>query len=280
MALKIFPQLDSEDRVGVGHRWVPARGQRIADAILDTVETVTIAFEDEQRRSSHSPLVTIVIPVYNEAASILAVVQSVQNLPVDKQIIVVDDGSNDGTTELVYSLRDIPGIEVVLHPANRGKGAALQSGFARARGTIVIVQDADHEYDPIDILKVIAPIQHGAADVVYGSRYLGSAHQDQSYIHRLGNRWLTRLSNWMTGQSITDMETCYKAFRREILDRIEIEQPRFGFEPEITAKVSRRGIRILEVPVSYRSRSWSEGKKIGVRDLLSTLWCIAKYRFQ
>ena len=201
-------------------------------------------------------------------------------MDIEKQLIIVDDGSSDGTREAIAALRGNDGITVVLHEKNQGKGAAIQSGIRLATGDILIVQDADLEYDPKDILKVIKPILDGESDVVYGSRYLANSHQDQSALHRFGNACLTGFSNWMTNQSLTDMETCYKAFRRELIQGIRIEQRRFGFEPEITAKLAKKKIVIREVPISYRSRSWQEGKKIGVKDLISTLYCIVRYRFQ
>lgn len=222
---------------------------------------------------------SVVVPVFNERKTIEQVIERVASLAIEKQIIVVDDGSTDGTREILARYVGCPGLEIVLHACNQGKGAALKSGFERARGEVVIVQDADLEYDPQDILKVIMPILNGESDVVYGSRYLDACHQDPSRLHRFGNWLLTQLSNYMTSNQLTDMETCYKAVRRTVLDSITIEQRRFGFEPEITAKLARRGHRIVEVPVSYRSRSWKEGKKIGVRDLVNTLWCIVRYRF-
>jgi glycosyltransferase involved in cell wall biosynthesis len=226
-----------------------------------------------------SPSVSVVIPVFNERETVAIVIERVAALGIEKQIILVDDGSTDGTREILSSYVGRRGFEVILHPRNQGKGAALQSGFQRAVGEIIIVQDADLEYDPNDILSVVAPILEGRCDVVYGSRYLANHTQDPSFIHRLGNWLLTQFSNWMTSNRLTDMETCYKAIRRDILQSIEIEQRRFGFEPEITAKLARRGHQILEVPISYQSRSWKEGKKIGVKDLLNTLWCIVRYRF-
>ncbi len=228
---------------------------------------------------SRAPVLTVIIPAFNEAGTILQVVESVLRLDILKQIIVIDDGSTDGTRETIQGLAGRASIDVVLHASNQGKGAAIQSGIRLAKGDILIVQDADLEYDPKDILRVIQPICDGESDVVYGSRYLTSAHQDQSFIHRFGNACLTGFSNWMTHQKLTDMETCYKAFRRELIQQIKIEQRRFGFEPEITAKLAKKKIRIREVGISYQSRSWNEGKKIGVRDLISTLWCIVRYRF-
>lgn len=225
-----------------------------------------------------SPKLTVIIPAFNEIATIEQVINAVIGLPIHKQVILVDDGSTDGTREFIVSLHGKRGIESILHPENRGKGAAIQSGFATARGEIVIIQDADLEYNPMDILDVIAPIANGTADVVYGSRYLSGSKQDASWIHRFGNRVLTGLSNLASGQKLTDMETCYKAFRRNVLSKISIEQRRFGFEPEITAKLAKNRIPITEVPIRYQPRNWDEGKKIGVRDLINTLWCIVWYR--
>lgn len=220
---------------------------------------------------------SVVIPVYNEPITVLQIVEAVRALPICKQIIVVNDGSRDGTAEALRSLRGLAEVEVLEHAVNRGKGAALQTGFERARGRFVIVQDADLEYDPQDILKVIAPLQAGECQVVFGSRYLEHASQDPSRLHRFGNWVLTTLSNTLTGHRLTDMETCYKAFRRDILQSIHIEQSRFGFEPEITAKLAHKGVNIREVGVRYRCRSREEGKKIGWKDLISAIYCILRY---
>lgn len=270
---------------------VPISESQLQDAETDTsgevAKRIEASFDWIQKApqaewDSHvktGPSLTVVIPVFNERNTVAEIIEQVAELEIDKQIILVDDGSTDGTQEVLSSYIGRKDFEVVLHPRNQGKGAALQSGFQRARGEIVIVQDADLEYDPKDILNVIAPILEGRSDVVYGSRYLANSVQDPSVIHRLGNWLLTQFSNWMTSNRLTDMETCYKAIRRTILQSIDIEQRRFGFEPEITAKLARRGHRILEVPISYRSRSWKEGKKIGVKDLINTLWCIVRYRF-
>jgi glycosyltransferase involved in cell wall biosynthesis len=223
------------------------------------------------------PELTVIIPVYNEPHTVLEIVHRVHRLPITKQIIVVNDGSTDSTAFALDQLAYLNDVEVIDHDVNRGKGAALQTGFQHARGKFVIVQDADLEYDPADIMKVIEPLRSGQSDVVYGSRYLESAEQDPSRLHRFGNWLLTTLSNRLTGLDLTDMETCYKAVRRDVLENIEIEQSRFGFEPEITAKLARQNVRIQEVGVSYHCRSWKEGKKIGVKDLISTLFCIVRY---
>ena len=247
-----------------------------AERLLDSV---VLSGGPEASLGIASPQLTVVIPAYNELATLSEIVERVCRLPISKQVIVVDDGSLDGTQQLIRDLADRFPIEPIFHSINQGKGAAIQTGFAAARGEIVIVQDADLEYEPEQIMQVIAPIQAGEAEVVYGSRYLASDNHHDSWIHRLGNRFLTGLSNLASGQKLTDMETCYKAFRRELLQSIHIEQRRFGFEPEITAKLARRGISIQEVPIRYQPRSWDEGKKIGVRDLFNALWCIVRYRF-
>jgi glycosyltransferase involved in cell wall biosynthesis len=255
--------------------------QSLADASLERIEEAYRLLERsiaaDQRRTS-IPL-TVVIPVFNEVQTIDSVVRAVQALPIEKQIVIVDDGSTDGTRQVLEQYAESPDIDVFLHLTNQGKGAALQSGFRIAAGDVVIVQDADLEYNPNDILRVIAPILEGKADVVYGSRYLDGGVQDPSWLHRFGNQVLTGFSNWMTSSRLTDMETCYKAMRRTVLTSMNIEQRRFGFEPEITAKLARRGYHIHEVPIGYQSRSWKEGKKIGIKDLFNTLWCIVRYRF-
>jgi len=250
------------------------------DSAIRELENASSLISHAQSSKPYAPCLTVIIPAFNESKTILKVLESVEKLEVSKQIIVVDDGSTDGTREIICSLDDRRGIYVVLKERNSGKGAAIQTGIQLAIGDIVIVQDADLEYNPQDILSVIQPILDGKSDVVFGSRYLANHHQDQSALHRFGNACLTGFSNWMTNQRLTDMETCYKAFRREIIQSIPIEQQRFGFEPEITAKLAKKKIVIREVPISYKSRSWQEGKKIGVGDLISTLWCIVRYRFQ
>ena len=250
------------------------------DSALRALDHASQLIEDAQESVVKTPQLSVIIPAYNESETIRRVVDSVLDLDISKQMIVVDDGSTDGTQETIRTLQGQQGIEVVFHPRNQGKGAAIQTGIRLALGDIVIVQDADLEYDPQDILRVIQPIIDGETDVVFGSRYLSNSHQDQSAVHRLGNALLTGLSNWMTNQRLTDMETCYKAFRRQLIQSIPIEQKRFGFEPEITAKLARKKIQIREISISYKSRSWQEGKKIGIRDLISTLWCILRYRFR
>lgn len=249
---------------------------------IERLSTMLASDEKHTMDSSDSPLpagfrLSVVIPVYNEKNTIREVVARVQELPVEKEIIIVDDASTDGTTKLLAELESLPGVHVIFKPRNEGKGAALRTGFRCVTGDVVVVQDADLEYHPRDLMPLLKPIVSGHADVVYGSRFLHEKPHDPSLIHRLGNATLTGLSNLVTGLKLTDMETCYKAFRPEVLRCFEIEQNRFGFEPEVTAKLARRRFRIREVPISYSPRSYAEGKKIGIKDLFSTLWCILRY---
>lgn len=221
--------------------------------------------------------VSVVIPVYNELATIGRVLARVAALPFDKEIVVVDDCSRDGTREILQRLEGVPGIRLVMKPRNEGKGAALRTGFGEASGEFIVVQDADLEYDPRDIPAVLVPLVEDSADVVFGSRFIGTVRHDKSWVHRFGNWVLTETSNLLNGVRLTDMETCYKAFRGSALRDLEIAQDRFGVEPELTAKLARRGYRIAEVPVSYQARSYAEGKKIGVRDLFKAFYCIVRY---
>ncbi|MEQ8460889.1 MAG: glycosyltransferase family 2 protein [Sandaracinaceae bacterium] len=243
-----------------------------------------------QRSSDHVTLVSAVIPVFNEERTLLELVRRVRESEARPQtglrwqleIILVDDGSTDRSRELLATLADSPRTRVILQPENRGKGAALRAGFEAATGEIVLVQDADLEYDPGEYPKLLAPILEGRADVVYGSRFSGAGpHRVLYYWHSVGNKVLTSASNMLSNLNLTDMETCYKAFRREVLEGVEIEEDRFGFEPEITAKVARRpGVRIYEVGISYAGRTYDEGKKIGWRDGVRALYCIAKYNLR
>jgi len=231
---------------------------------------------------------TVVIPTYNEKSTLAEILRRVLAVPLpgfSRELMLVDDGSNDGTRELLADLPALTGeladdvsVRVFLQPYNQGKGAALRRGFAEATGDIVLIQDADLEYAPTDYPKLLAPLLDGRAEVVYGSRFAGGdAHRVLYFWHSLGNRFLTLCSNALTNLNLTDMECCYKVFRRDILRQIVIEEDRFGVEPELTAKVARLGCRVYEVGVSYAGRTYAEGKKIGWRDGFRALWCIVKY---
>jgi glycosyltransferase involved in cell wall biosynthesis len=230
---------------------------------------------------TYSVKLSVVMPVYNEAATIEAIVERVRAVKIDKEIIVVDDGSIDETPRILKKLADSCAgeLQVVFQASNQGKGAALMKGFSRAGGDVIIIQDADLEYDPADYGRLLAPILDGRADVVYGSRFLGGPHRVLFFWHYVGNKLLTLFSNMLNNLNLTDMEVGYKVFRREILDRIELKSKRFGFEPEFTAKIARLRPRIYEVPISYSGRSYEEGKKITWRDGLKALFCIVWFRF-
>ena len=223
---------------------------------------------------------SVVIPVYNEKDTVKEIVRRVRAVPIPKEIIVVDDGSTDGTRELLAEMEGRQDLRVYSHERNRGKGAALRTGFGHVRGEIVIVQDADLEYDPVQYPQLIQPIVEGVADVVYGSRFVADGpHRVLYYWHSVANRFLTALSNMFTDLNLTDVETCYKVFRREVVDDIlpTLKQDRFGIEVEMTAKVARRKYRIYEQGISYFGRTYQEGKKIGLRDAFQALWCVLRY---
>lgn len=224
---------------------------------------------------------SVVMPAFNEAETIMEIINVVLQQPLVAELIVVDDCSSDDTLRIVKDMAEKdPRIQVHSHAVNKGKGAALRSGISLAKAPIVIIQDADMEYDPHEYPKIIKPILKGNADAVFGSRFIGSEeHRVLYFWHSIGNRFLTLLSNMFTNINLTDMETCYKAFRREVIQSISIEENRFGFEPEITAKLARSGARIYEVAICYHGRTYAEGKKIGWKDGVSPIRCILKYGF-
>lgn len=222
------------------------------------------------------PKVSVVIPVYNERATVEELLRRVQAVELEKEIVVVDDCSTDGTREILQRLQT-DRVRAFFHDRNRGKGAALRRGFEEARGEIVIVQDADLEYDPGDYHTLLQPIERGVADVVYGSRFLGGTHRVLFFWHSVANKVLTLVTDMFTNLNLSDVWTCYKVFRREVLERITLKEDRFGFEPEVTAKVARGGWRVYEVPVSYYGRTYAEGKKITWKDGIRGMWCVFRY---
>ena len=257
-----------------------------AQATVCSPEAELPVFAAERTGKPHSPsglpsdlCLSVVIPVFNERKTLLEILRRVIAVPVAKEIILVDDGSTDGTREMLHLLEKEPEFRIFYHPLNRGKGAALKTGFLHAQGDIIIVQDADLEYDPEDYPRLIEPILKRQADVVYGSRFLERRSRPGGFWHSLANRILTRLSNVFTGLGLTDMETCYKVFRRDVLQAIapRLRQQRFGIEPELTARIARGAYRVREVPIRYDRRTYQEGKKIGWRDGVKALWCIVRY---
>ena len=222
--------------------------------------------------------VSVVVPAYNERATVEHLLRSLRSVPLRLQVIVVDDGSSDGTRDILSRLKAEGLIdELVFQERNQGKGAALRTGFTRATGDVAVVQDADLEYDPRELPLLLAPILSGKADAVYGSRFLGGPHRVLFFWHSVGNRLLTLLSNMLTDVNLTDMETCYKMIRTDLLRTLPLTADRFGFEPEVTARLAQSGARIYELPISYHGRSYAEGKKIGWRDGVSALWSIVKF---
>ena len=224
--------------------------------------------------------VSVVIPVYNEVGTVEEIVARVQAVPLDKEIVMVDDASTDGTREHLEKIDQThEDVTVIYHDHNQGKGAALRTGFNSATGDVVIIQDADLEYDPREYPVLLEPIMDGRADVVYGSRFLGGPHRVLFFWHYVGNKFLTLLSNALTNLNLTDMETCYKVFKREILEGMTLRSNRFGFEPEFTVKVAKKNLRIYEVPISYSGRTYAEGKKIGWKDGVKAIFSIFYFRF-
>lgn len=225
-------------------------------------------------------ILSIIIPVYNEKKTIRDIIDRVQEVEVglEKEIIIIDDGSDDGTREVLKTF-DFPNVKIHLHDKNQGKGAALQTGIARATGNIVLIQDADLEYDPREYPKLLEPILDGRADVVYGSRFLGGPHRVLFFWHYVGNKFLTTFCNMVANLNLTDMETCYKIFRKEVIERITLKSERFGIEPEMTIKIAKLKCRIYEVPISYSGRDYSEGKKIGWKDGIAAIFHILRYKF-
>jgi glycosyltransferase involved in cell wall biosynthesis len=224
---------------------------------------------------------SVVIPVYNERESLPIILERVRKTPFEKEIILVDDGSTDGTREDLQKMRENQGeqVRIFFHEKNRGKGAALRTGFRAVTGDIVIIQDADLEYNPEDYGRLLEPILDGRADVVYGSRFLGGPHRVLFFWHFMANRALTLISNMLTNLNLSDMETCYKVFRADVIRKLELTSDRFNIEPEITVKLARAGFRIYETPISYSGRDYTEGKKITWRDGIPAVWALLRYRF-
>jgi len=246
-------------------------GEFLDDGAEDCLESLRTRLPDGMKLS-------VVIPVYNEKSTIRTILDAVKSVALPKEIIIVDDFSTDGTRDVLKTVSD-PDIRIFYHEYNQGKGAALRTGFSKVQGDIVVIQDADLEYNPQEYFRLIRPILEGKADVVYGSRFIGQSHRVLLFWHYLGNQFLTLLSNMFTNLNLTDMETCYKVFKAEVMRDIRIKSNRFGVEPELTAKFARKRCRIYEIPISYAGRDYTEGKKIGWKDGFSAIWCIIKFRF-
>ena len=223
--------------------------------------------------------VSVIMPVYNECDTIYEILKRVQQIAVVSEILMIDDGSTDGSREILKELDGKDRVKVLMHAKNSGKGAAVRTGIQNATGDVIIIQDADLEYDPNDYLALLKPIEEGRSQVVYGSRFMGSVPADFLFWSKVGNKTLTFITNLLYNQRLTDMETCYKAFKRELMNDIPLRSRRFELEPEITSKFLKRGIHILEVPIHYDPRGFSEGKKIGIRDAAEAVWTLIRYRF-
>jgi glycosyltransferase involved in cell wall biosynthesis len=222
---------------------------------------------------------SVIIPVYNEVESIETILKRVQATKLASEIVLVDDGSKDGTRDILKKLTGKKGLQIILHEKNQGKGAAVRTGMAAAKGDILLIQDADLEYDPRDYLELLRPLQEGLADVVYGSRFLGKAHRVTMFWHLMANKLLTLMTNILYDTILTDMETGYKVFRREVIEGMTIRANSFNFEPEFTAKILKRKYRIFEVPITFNPRDYSQGKKIKLHDAFEAVWALIKYRF-
>lgn len=220
---------------------------------------------------------SVVIPIYNEVRTLLALIERVEDVPIEKEILLIDDFSTDGTRDLLRGFENTPGYRVIYQPVNKGKGAALREGFRHASGDVVIIQDADLEYNPAEYPKLLQPILDGKADVVYGTRFGGYPRRVLYFWHTLGNQVLTLICNMLTNRNFTDMETCYKMFRREVIQGMPLESNRFGFEPEVTVKLAKGGYKVYEVPIGYDGRTYAEGKKIGLKDAVEALFVMLRY---
>lgn len=235
----------------------------------------------QQRNSPRPFLLSVVMPVYNERETIQEIIARVREVDIPKEIVIVDDGSKDGTRDILRNevAGQFPEVKIFFHKRNRGKGAAIRTAIAHATGDYILIQDADLEYDPREYHRLLEPLIDGRADVVFGSRFLGGPHRVCFFWHRVANSLLTTYSNMMTNLNLTDMEVCYKVFKREVIQSVRLRCNHFDFEPEVTAKVAGKGYRIYEVPISYSGRDYTEGKKIGMKDAVEAFWAITKYRF-